>query len=78
MCLSTKTGAVVADQHCLETGKKPQDSVKPCHTRCKLRYVGVMNNEGQLHHDLLRNACIQGVLTARTVISGVEVIHVTL
>lgn len=41
MCLSRKTGAIVSDQHCLKIGKKPSDSVKPCHNRCKLRYVGV-------------------------------------
>lgn len=60
MCQSTKTGAVVSDERCVEIGKKPYDTVKPCHTRCKLRYVGVMNDEGQLN--LLGNVCIQGVL----------------
>lgn len=60
VCLSSKTGAVVSDEHCLKIGNKPNDAVKPCHSKCKLRYVGVTNDEGQLN--LLGIGCIQGVL----------------
>lgn len=45
VCISSRSAAIVSDQHCFALARKPPDAVKSCHNKCRLSWKVVSQSD---------------------------------